>query len=226
MAGVYKKTDDKIIIKSDTKNKDIFKHETVHCIYATDCYNNLPLFFIEGMTELLTNEYFSDAPFIEETSYPYEILMVKMLCELIGPDDVLKVYSTGDIEYLEEKLKENKINNPKELLNSMQNISKTFQKRETVNIKDLNNILLELDSHYENINTSSTKYQIYLYNTEFLSTIINEDPIIEYEILLMEKGYYIKPYFSEKLKEKYSKSYCINLYEQENDKSKIKTLFQ
>ena len=60
----------------------------------------LPNYFKEGMTELLSNEYFQEFPFTEIKTYPFEIAAIKMLCEVTSSDTVLKAFSLGDMDII------------------------------------------------------------------------------------------------------------------------------
>jgi len=81
-------------VKPDTEMR---AHEAIHVIYPMD---SLPKFMREGGVELLTLEYFADDPWNKGDTYPAEIAAVKTLCELVGPDTVLKAFEAGDITVL------------------------------------------------------------------------------------------------------------------------------
>ena len=57
------------IPKTDSEYLETLYHEFIHCIYYNNETNMLPRYFMEGMTELLTNEYFTDTHYYEESSY-------------------------------------------------------------------------------------------------------------------------------------------------------------
>ena len=54
-------------------------HELIHCIFYNESSENLPIFFLEGLTQILTREYFDDIPYLETDSYIYETIINKML---------------------------------------------------------------------------------------------------------------------------------------------------
>lgn len=78
------------------KDNRVLLHEGVHCLFYNQNTVGLPRAFTEGMTELITNEYFSKDPFYEDNTYPLEISYVKMLCEVVGEEKVLDAYISGD----------------------------------------------------------------------------------------------------------------------------------
>ena len=100
--GVYIDKYKSIGVFVNDPDKAVLGHEIIHCICAND--GSLPTFFVEGMTELLANEYLSDSPFIEFKHYPFEIYAVKMLCDTAGSDVVLKAYTTGNMDLIYEAL--------------------------------------------------------------------------------------------------------------------------
>ena len=89
------------IFVNDT-DETVKAHELIHCICAND--GELPKFFSEGMTELLTNEYFTENHFLELDNYPFEVIAVKMLCDVTSADTVLKAFTLGDMSYIYESL--------------------------------------------------------------------------------------------------------------------------
>lgn len=102
----YKFPDNVIEIYEDTINNDILYHELIHCVFTNENTLKLPRFFSEGTTELLDNEYFSETPYLEDRNYIYEVILIKILCELTGEDNVMLAYSTGDINYITEEIDE------------------------------------------------------------------------------------------------------------------------
>lgn len=96
-----------IEIYDNNLDNDVLFHEIIHCIFTNEKTNKLPSFIIEGVTELLDNEYFSDKHYLETTSYVYELVLIKLLCELVGSDNVMLTYSRGDINYITSELEKN-----------------------------------------------------------------------------------------------------------------------
>ncbi len=69
---------------------DTIAHEDGHCINDS---RNLPSSIVEGITQIISSEYFSETPFLLTEAYPYEVSFVKLLCEMIGTDAVLQAYT-------------------------------------------------------------------------------------------------------------------------------------
>ena len=223
--GVYIQGDNEITIMEETEDKDIVRHEIIHCIYSQNYYETLPRFFNEGMTELLTNEYFNEKPFIEETSYPYEITMVKILCELVGSDIVLETYSKEDMTILEKALEEKVgLSNPEEFIKYIDEVMTSLEEAKEIDIELVDDIIGALDKYYkENYDKDSIEYEMYKYNTKILSYLKSEKPYTAYEFSIFLDGYYVKPYFSNKLKEKYKEPFHAVYYqdiESKNDNKK------
>ena len=203
--GIYDGRKNRIEIKEETKNQAVLSHEVIHCIYDNDYYYNNPNFFDEGMTELLSNEYFEEEPFKEEMCYPFEIIMVKTLCEVVGEDVVLEAYSKESVSIVEKKIEEvTHLSNSKELISSMENISKCVRKNIVPDEKDINNVLIFLETYCDrNIKDDLEKQELMNYYIDNLKLLREESPIFLYETKLITDGYYVKAYFSKKLKEKY-----------------------
>lgn len=212
--GTYTEELDLIEIIDEEYRDETMYHELIHCVYADDYIVKTPNFFNEGMTELLTNEYFSENPFLEELSYPFEVTMVKILCELIGEDKVLEAYSKEDISIVKKELKEKiGISNPDEFLDSMERISYCLQGEGKVSKNDLNNILFPITNYYEhNVEVFSIEYDMYIYNTNLLRLLKNDFPYTSYKYYLSSKGYFTKAYFSKKLKEKFPIPEHVNYF--------------
>lgn len=106
VCGDFNYQTDTIRIFQEDKKKGVFTHEGIHCVYMNKETESLPTWFSEGMTQLLNSEYFSEVPYEELTYYPFEVSMVKMLCELIGKSEVLEAFTTGDVSIIVEKISE------------------------------------------------------------------------------------------------------------------------
>lgn len=212
--GVYINTDNEITIIEDTSEKETISHEVIHCIYSHKYIKRLPRFFNEGTTELLTNEYFSKNPFKETKSYPYEVTMVKILCEIVGEDKVLEAYSKEDITIVEEELRnKTNISEPKEIIERMESTSEALQNDKKIDEEKVQDIIAFLDRYYEKIDSDSIEYEMYLYNRNIISGLYDKTPNVKYICNLVENGYYIKAYFSNKLKEKYNNPYHVDYYQ-------------
>ena len=113
--GDYDYSTGKINIYTTDTDNSILLHEGVHCLFSSYSNISLPRAFQEGMTELITNEYYSADPFYEGYTYPLEVSYVKMLCELVGTDRVLDAYVKGDYSLIYREM--DKYNNGAEMSN-------------------------------------------------------------------------------------------------------------
>ena len=64
------------------EDNNVLEHELIHALLMNDKNSIYPNFLTEGITELITNEYFDENPYKEGNIYPFEMLAVKMLCEI------------------------------------------------------------------------------------------------------------------------------------------------
>lgn len=87
----------------DEEEQDVIMHEGVHTIFSSGQEDTLLRFFDEGMTELLSKEYYTKDPFVVDR-YFYEVTLVKMLCEIVGSDLVLQSYTTGNMKIIYSEL--------------------------------------------------------------------------------------------------------------------------
>lgn len=216
--GIYSKKDNQIKIFEEDNENNVKQHEIIHCIFSVVDNLDLPSFFIEGVTELLTNEYFASNPFIEVKSYPYEITMVKMLADIVGSDVVLETYSKGNINILKEALA-NKMPNTDidKFIENIDTVFLTYESKNTVEKEKLKAVIKEFDNYYlELLNDDYTfDYALYEHNREILNLLFTDSPNTFYIEYLTKNGYYTKTYFSTKLKEQYpeikKKDYYDNL---------------
>lgn len=122
----------KIFCKDDTLKEMTINHENIHALF-TQSRKNTPSFFREGVTQLLTKEYFTDDPYSiyvgipnYSDSYVYipEITMVKLICDLVGSDKVLEAFVEGDITIIYEALSNitGTVADAKVLIDSFENI--------------------------------------------------------------------------------------------------------
>lgn len=77
---------------------DTIMHEVIHLVYPC---TNLSATFAEGLAETMNEEYFG---YEVTTAYNQEIAYVKLLCEFLGNDQVLKIASLNDKELLKKSL--------------------------------------------------------------------------------------------------------------------------
>lgn len=84
----------------ENNNKDTVAHEFIHMCQETYGYN----FITEACAEIISNEYF-DNTYI--SSYHFQIKLLKILMEIIGPYPIWYYNFTGDFSLIEEKVKPN-----------------------------------------------------------------------------------------------------------------------
>lgn len=205
--AVYSPTENtiKVFENKDNFNKEIFYHELIHAIFTNDKTINLPKFLLEGETEILTNEYLSDSPFVERTTYPFEVSIVKVLCEMAGEDEVLKAYTTGNIDSLYKKISiNNNFTEGKDFINNLETVYQAFQDGEEIPVEDYNNAITYMDNFFTNkYQYDSDKMNIYDYNKKVFYLLNETNPYELYEKYIEDNGVIIKPYYSKLLKEYY-----------------------
>lgn len=205
--GAYLPINNEINIYVEDDDYTILLHEIIHCIFTNSSSYSLPRYLSEGTTELLVDEYFTETPFVEENYYPYEIAMVKILCEMVGPDVVLEAYSTGDMSIICNKLTE--VMNEDSAKNYLDLLNKMFEdyNREGKIVLDDMSTFLATTNDYFKAKDGDVRNEAYEYNKELLINLKNKYPTNDYVYYVIENGYYKKPYFSTKLKQKTKKYY-------------------
>lgn len=211
--GVYIDKFKSIGIFVNDPDKAVLGHEVIHCICAND--GCLPTFFVEGMTELLANEYFSESPFIEFKNYPFEIYAVKMLCDTAGSDIVLKAYTTGDMNLIYEALASysGTVDDAKKAIGIFEKLF-LFLDGKNENL-DFNNDEMTNDLFFYLNSVANAKYgdnteefnfdrSSYYYNQILFLNIFESKSKDAISADLEELGVFCKPYFSSKLKLEYS----------------------
>lgn len=207
-AGDYSYYKHKINIYYDYETEteedfDILRHELIHCIYINSYTENLPRSFKEGMTELLTNEYYSNKPYEEIVSYPFLVLYVKTLCEITSPDTVLKAFSYGDMNIIYEAMSNIKgtKEEAQELLNKIDTILLKALDEESLTNEPVQEVLDKI-STYKNTNTANDMLSYYKY---LLSSLTQEKYYEVYFQRIFAKPSLKKAYFSKNLIEKNEK---------------------
>lgn len=202
------------IIKLFNEKDDIKRHELLHCIFykkdnsgsifsKDDNNEPLPIYFDEGMTELLVDEYFSDKPFLEDNSYPYEITAIKIIADMIGSDALLEAYTTRDMNVIYDSFRE-KLDSSS-FIYKLESIIESYENGNSVSQESLDELLKISDSYMKNkYGEDSQNYKAYEYNTKVLKLLSDEKPNEEYVDFILENGSYVKPYFSSELKEEYT----------------------
>lgn len=215
--GKYTFPDNKITMylkESQSDYEATLIHEFIHCIYFTKKTYELPQYFREGMTELLTNEYFTSTPYYEHTSYPFEIIVVKQLCNMIGSDKVLEAFSKGDMNLIAQEL--SRTMSEEESSQFLEDMDKTFyhyEKDHSLEDKDyyigMRNFFLNFDKkRYADSLENNTYEELWKdkleessYNIDILMLLDSKTPYNEYLWYVEENGVYLRPLFSKKLKE-------------------------
>lgn len=213
--------------KNDSDYESTLIHEFIHCIYFTEETYKLPKYFREGMTQLLTREYFTSSPYYEPDSYPIETIAVKQLCNMIGSNKVLEAFSKGDMSIISEELSRTMPEKEsQQFLEDMETSFDHYEKNYSIADKDyfigMRNFLLNFDKkRYADSLENDTYEELWEekleesnYNLEILKLIAKEYPYDEYLYFIEENGVYLTPYFSEKLKDNFDetqkKGYVIN----------------
>ena len=176
------------------------------------------------MTELLTNEYFSDNPFVEMKSYPFEVTMIKMLCEMVGEDIVLETYSKEDITILENAIKEKTgLSNPHEFIDYIDSVMTALEDEKDIDKDKLSSIINTFDEYYKDFDNDSIEYEMYKQNRKIIKFLESDVPFAAYDCEIVINGYYVKPYFNQDLKDKYPYPFHTDYYqdiESKNDHKK------
>jgi len=157
----------------DTKNMDTIAHEFVHLCQDTSGYNLI----IEACAEIISYEYY---PNTRNSCYTDQVILVKKLMEIIGPDLIWEYNFTGDFSKIEESIRPYLSNDEyNEFISDL-----TFEYNNTIvnnqKFESLDNILsilykniygkdIEDDEVISNINNST------LVRYYFNSRMINQD---------------------------------------------------
>ena len=207
--GIFSLFENRISIFRDKNddNREILIHEMIHSIFNTrrTCY--LPSFFTEGVTELLTNEYFTSDPFVEKTTYPFEIAAVKLLCEMVGSEKVLNCYTTGNKEVLVKELSHTMGEDlSSQFLKNMETVFNQFQNREVIDSFSYEQMISYIDIFFAtkfSENNDQTMAAQYYYYRNILELMRSDSCFEDYFYYIYENGVFEKPYFSKKLKQRY-----------------------
>ena len=198
--GLYSDADKTIRIFQDANNysKDILIHEFIHVLFSNN--NNLDKYLIEGVTEILTNEYFSSNPYLEVKTYPFEVAVTKLLCELTDGDTILKTYSTGDISVLLNKLCEvSDYNDSILFLNNLALVFSNYENNESIDISIYNDCLKYIDNYLLKKYSENYNDEMFIntdYYKDILSLMFRENSIGEYIKYINNNGYISKLYFT------------------------------
>lgn len=205
--GVHNYLFNSIGVFNGEEDLETLFHETIHCIFMNRT-NNLPVFFKEGVTQLLTKEYMKEDPFLHKNSYVFEVAAVKMLCELTSADVVLKAFTLGDINYIIDALVESGVK--KDIANKAINLIEAATKAYSLNesfeyssgkfyvdcLRPLE-ICIDKKFEYDHPNSKSFYYNEML----FYNCLFKEAAILRYNLDLDKYGVDYKAYFSKELKQ-------------------------
>lgn len=208
-----------IEIYDNNLDNDVLFHEMIHCIFRNEKTYNLPIFISEGVTELLENEYFSDKPYLETNNYVFEVALAKVLCELVGSDNVMLTYSTGDINYITSELEKNSNKEIKDINKLFNKIDVLFDDSNEFDKElydEFYNLLEEVYKNKENefgFDSLNCKYLMNVFNT-----ISYEDRYLYYYDCLDKLGVSTKTYINSNIR---NDNYTFEIYENEtNDNNK------
>lgn len=157
------------INNTDIKYINIFKNEEENSIYGHELFHIIGNFdnpfFNEGMTSLLTEEYFLEDK-QNDDAYFTQRIVTKIIIEIIGSDNMLNAYSNDNFSLVKEKL--NSINNNPELTDEF--LDYLSSNKNIYTEKDIDKILKYL-SHYVNYLDKNTQenilnYAVSLYKNE------------------------------------------------------------
>ena len=199
-----------IEIYDNNLDNEVLFHEIIHCIFNNEKTNRLPKFIIEGVTELLDNEYFSEKPYLETTSYVYEVILTKLLCELVGSDNVMLTYSRGDISYITNELEKNSSKDIESINNLFNKIDVLFDDTKEIDKDLFDEIYSLLKEVYKN---KEYKGDFDNLNSRYLLDIFNglsyEDRYLYYFDSLDKLGVSTKTYINSNIK---NKDYTFEVY--------------
>ena len=195
-----------IYTESDTIKRDTLIHELLHCMFTNNRNIDIPAFLAEGVTELLVDEYFTENPFFEDSSYPYEVTMTKLLCEMVGSDRVLEAYTTGDMSVIKDELRQYEGEmDAARFITSTERVFEMLESGREIDPDSYNYMINYIDTIFKNkYPYDYEKMEMYNYYIGILKSITSSDRYNEYWNYLFENGYYEKAYFCKSLNMLYS----------------------
>lgn len=220
--AIYTYSDNTVKVFENKKsfNKEILLHELVHVLFSDNKLNELPTFLIEGMTELLTNEYLANDHFQERNTYPFEIAMTKILCEMVGEEEVLKSYCEKNTSRIITKLSEYSSHlEGKIFISNINEVFKSFKNGDSIPKEKYNEMIEYMDQYiYNNYQQDTSKIETYNYYKGIINLIYKDNPYLRYNQYLYDNGVKIKVYYSKKLKDNYPNEYT---YKQKKKSKKL-----
>lgn len=227
VTGDYSPFGEKIRIFVNDPLYETFRHEGVHCIFFNKKSFDLPRYFIEGMTEILNNEYFSDIPYLEDTCYPYEVSMVKLLCNLVGEDRVLEAFSKGEMQIVANGLVSyfETEKEAEEFLVMIDTFFEKLDKNENFTDNDWDSFNREMNkidnSLFSKILSGEIDYCVdkeFYYYYDLLRLMFSTNRYNSYVTYMISNGVSDKIYFNSKLKQKNSKIIDFENYTYDGEK--------
>ena len=205
---LFNKVDSKIYIY-EQNGTNVKEHELIHCLLMNLENNDFPKFIKEGITELLTVENFSENPYIAVECYPFEIITIKLLCEIIGKEKVLESYSTGNINIIYDKLNEITTDiKPTRLLNEIELILNDFTNGIAPNPYKVN-LVHNMFLKYFVLSKEEKDYKAFSSNLNLFDCLMEEYPYTKFIIKVAEEKYEKKLYFAKQQQNKALKKTLI-----------------
>ena len=205
--GIYNYKENEINIfenEEDVSNNTI-SHELVHVLFTNKNTKKLPSWFVEGVTQLLTIEYSKEESYIENNTYPYEVTMVKLLCEMVGSDKVIEAYMYGNMDLIYQELesmyRKDIIDNFKE---NIKIVFESFRNNKQIPVKNYNDMIIFIN-HHKMLSESQTTKETIEYYKNILCLINNKNPYKSYDDFINDNESVPKPYFSKELVKEYEK---------------------
>ncbi len=201
----------------DDVRRSTLAHEGVHCLYSNEKTSSLPTYFVEGMTEILANEYFDNNASIEVSSYCFEVACCKMLCDLTSPDIVLKSFTLGDMSYIIDDIANTLGISYAEVEYAFSNLNNLFM--------DFNNEIdvpidriaafnsymgVFLECANKKFSYTDDEFDIIINNYMILNCMISDNPVESFSSVVLESDFPVKVYFSSKLKKNISGEVTYN----------------
>lgn len=212
--AIYNSEDNKIcdfVSSEKSPKKEILGHEVIHAIFNNQY---LPSWFKEGMTELYCNEYYAKDPYEERDSYPINVTVVKILCEISSPESVLEAFSNGNIYMIINDMPYDFKTKMKAFL-IFEVLDKMFEELDSNNFtnieKRLNLCLNFFDECIEKKYNEDDSFDLYpyTYNKSLLTCLeLKDNYVLAYYSYLDSLGTMDKAYFSSELLEK-NKKLCL-----------------
>ena len=179
--------------------ENVFEHELIHCLLINYQNRKCPYFLKEGLTELLATEYFTKNPYIQTTCYPFEVLTVKILCELLSEQTILKSYTTGNMYLIYDKLsKIDEKENAKQFIEEVNRILYRRNKGQSITKEEVENIHYRFLKYYLlafNDNLNQENYERYLKYLTIFDCLAEEDYYLSF-LSTSEKVNVKKLYFN------------------------------